>query len=49
MKQYEYKGEVTMPPLTESELNKFGAKGWMLVSTFRDYGFLYVVYMREKE
>ena len=49
MKQYEYKVEVTFAPLIESELNKYGAKGWILVSTFRDSGFLYAVFMREKE
>ena len=49
MKQYEYKVQVTFPPLIESELNQYGAEGWMLVSTFRDSGFLYAVFVREKQ
>ena len=49
MKQYEYKVEVMFPPTDASVLNSFGAEGWMLVTTYRESGLFFVVFMREKQ
>ena len=49
MKQYEYRVEAMFPPFDASVLNKYGAEGWMLVSTFREFGLFYAVFMREKQ
>ena len=49
MKQYEYKVEKMFQPLDVSTLNKYGAEGWMLVNSFKDYGVFYFVFVREKQ